>query len=477
MYSLKHRGALTFSLLSALTASLAGCSGDGGSVSPPGNVPSEPPKSPAAVSSVSDAETFRIQKYIDSRYSAADVLHTFRTARGQQIDCVDAYAQPGMKHPAMRGKTIATPPNHASPAPSVTDSAIEPLFGGSDEDGNDRACPSGAVAIAHLDAETIKNAGGLRAYMGHRPQGLKPGPIATPDSHASNYAHVEGSPSQPPPNMHGASVTFSVHKPSTSSSSDHSLSQLWFSSGSAHYWDAGGCTTGATGTCYQTLETGWTVDSQLNGDNAPHLFIFTTWDGYADGAYNAAMAYNYKNGVYDSFAPWVAYPGAPYTVGQPLTYNAVGAVPKEITLEWFSDFGAPDWWLYVNGVPIGYYHSTLFSGSMADPNGWGNHLFVGGEVYAGPSGTDTAEMGTGNPAEYGYPLAGYQRNVQYAGRTQGLGYWAPLLLTSWYVPYPSCYDEVMTGGQVGWGTYFFFGGTSMSSEWWAFKPGCTPNFH
>jgi hypothetical protein len=445
----------------------------------------DPPIAPQKVSDVTlpatDAENVRIQKYIDSLYSRADVQHAFRTTLGQEVDCVDAYAQPAMKTPAMRGRSIATPPVHAPPPVAIANSAIEPIFGGTDENGSERSCPAGTVALARLTAEMIKSAGGLHDYLGHIKRAFPQAePVAVPDSHAQNYAHVQGTQSPQPPNMHGASAILSVHSPQTSTANDHSLSQLWIRTGSANFNDAGGCTTGASGTCYQTLEAGWTVDPQLNGNSSPHLFTFMTWNGYADGAYNNRQAFSYQNNTYDSFFPWVPSPGAPYIVGQPLTANSVGSTPAEITLQWSSDFGAPDWWLYVNGTPIGYYPASLYTGAMADgANGWGIHLMVGGEVYAGAQGTDTAEMGTGVPAEWGYPYAAYQRNIQYAGRSQGSGFWAPFSLTSsaWYDQYPNCYDYSTSGGQSSWGTYFFFGGTSMSSEWWVFKSGCTPNFH
>jgi hypothetical protein len=239
----------------------------------------------------------------------------------------------------------------------------------------------------------------------------------------------------------------------------------------------------------------------MNTSVSPFLFVYTTWDGYSDGAYDVDPPSNASGAVENAPAPFTLLPTSPYTFKQALSFNPAGSDPTELPLEWYTTFGSNVWWLYVNGIAIGYYPYSLYTSSLASgANGNGITLYVGGEVYAGHNGTDMAQMGTGMPAEAGYPYAAYQYDMQYAGLEEGESFVSPFTITTtcggeictpgaiplcrvnpkcispWYDPYPSCYDFSATGGLSNWGSYFFFGGTSYPTDP-GFKSGCTGNFH
>src|SRR5579863_8704397 len=96
-------------VLSAL-AILAGsaCSGDPG--------PAEPRAagtSATAESTASTVEAERIHAYIYANYAPSDVRHSFQTPMGDDIDCIDFYAQPSVKDALQRGVRVSDqgPPN------------------------------------------------------------------------------------------------------------------------------------------------------------------------------------------------------------------------------------------------------------------------------------------------------------------------------------------------------------------------------
>ena len=95
-----------------------------------------------------DAETPRIQAYLDSLYKRSDVVSTFRTKFGEDIDCIDFYAQPSVKMELARGHKVYIPtdlqafPHEALPQqPDSSDPLADAAFNGEpDENGKPRAC-------------------------------------------------------------------------------------------------------------------------------------------------------------------------------------------------------------------------------------------------------------------------------------------------------------------------------------------------
>jgi hypothetical protein len=105
-----------------------------------------------AVSSVeNDVETARIQKYLDSLYKRSDVVSSFRTKFGEDIDCIDFYAQPAVRAERAHGREVPVPDLSAStaralpppqaPASDGPDPFEDVAFNGRpDENGNPREC-------------------------------------------------------------------------------------------------------------------------------------------------------------------------------------------------------------------------------------------------------------------------------------------------------------------------------------------------
>src|SRR5579872_1494713 len=234
-------------------------------------------------------EVARIQKYIDSIYTRADVRDSFLTRFYETIDCVDpnglwsvkallagggALPQTPAAHLPQRAPEVAGKPLVDSAAEYWDDVRIN--SGRPDANGHPRTCPVGTAPQVRLTVDRILNAGGLDSFLLAVHGKAKPPPASAPPSNDDStgfshaYGDYEGSNGAALPNQGGA-MWMSVWNPSLGINSAfgyhvHSLGQLWVT-------DVGSV---------QTVEVGWIVDPGLNanGDSDTYLFTNATVDGY-----------------------------------------------------------------------------------------------------------------------------------------------------------------------------------------------------
>ncbi|MGA3135145.1 MAG: neprosin family prolyl endopeptidase [Terracidiphilus sp.] len=361
-----------------------------------------------------------MQRYLDSRYTQNDVRHTFKTKFGEQIDCIDFYAQPGVKKLAARGMKIASIPQLAPLAypvkPASASWTTEDLsFNGQrDQDGNPRACPAGTVPQLRITAEQIARVGGLDAFLAaHRKtHGIRPKPPNGADS--PGYAHVVMNNATNSSSITSGSATLTMATPPLSSSTpigDHSLAQTWIAGG-------GG-----------TVEAGWTVDRSLSGDTQTHIFIFST----SEATFNADGSVTYGNGCYDNegdgCVPWVALPSsfAPGQTISPVSTAGGSQVELAITSKLTSDGWVISMCIGYTCSNLGYYPKSNYS---ATGMGAGASTFqAGGEVFdqaaKDSNSTDYSKetwddppairMGLGNVLE-GYGISAIAYNLSYTDK-------------------------------------------------------------
>jgi hypothetical protein len=419
---------------------------------------------------VEAAEMQRINDFLDSQYKRGDVRHAFRSAEGEDIDCVDFMAQPAFKNSAVRPHPPhARPARRSAQARAPRPRAFSTLTDGSlDENGNVRRCPAGSVPILRLSATTIARAGGLSAFVSaSRKVRLppRPGEAVPPATSTPSYKYATGVNNNFPSGSFGFDWISALYNPAITPG-DHSISQTWLASP--------GITAGAGcsgDNCVQTLEAGWNVDQAVNGDTKTHLFIFSTRDGYtATGCYNLLPSC----GPGTSGSGFVMDPNAPFTPGQILPNSKAGdANPLELELTWEFGFdpdsGDGNWYLYENFSDlIGYIPSNPFTVQ----GGGGAPLITsfaigqaGGEVYdSAPGGHDTtADMGSGQFAAKGFKQAAYQSQIYYENSSAT---WvvSPKLGTP-SMTKASEYTASFTpaAGGTGWGTYFYFGGPGLTA--------------
>jgi hypothetical protein len=424
----------------------------------------------ACSSSPDGAEAARVQRFLDSRYTRADVRHSFRTKFGDDVDCVDFFAEPGVRAMAAKGKPITELPKpppipESMRAREASQPRVAPedgisLRGQLDEQGRPQKCPEGTIPEMRITPERIARAGGLDAYLAAGgTKTVPPAPDRCEAEEYTGYAHVKETIVNAVPALQYGGDTMAVYAPSVpiwESTADHSLSQIWFYSGNhaIQPLDPAGCD---SSDCYNTIEFGWQVNAQLNpGDGQPRLFIGSTSDGYANFCFN-----NTGSGCV-TYIPTNSY----YYLNQPVGYTSPGAGSTPAELENVVIY-IPDgpgsvtgnFWITIqhSGEPseyIGYFPSSQYQRPM-------DTYEVGGEVY-----DQTAQfagqvsMGSGQDAHAGYGYAAY--HYGFAGGSydsSGDKIWS--YSGDMCDTHPSDYDYMLNvGGQSSWaelGDYFFYG--------------------
>jgi hypothetical protein len=386
-----------------------------------------PLASPTSLASLPAAEAARVQSYLDTFYAATDIVHSFQTIHGEQIDCIPFDAQPTMRALRANGVSATLPaPPVSPPGPPPGPS---PFDGSLDENGSARECPSGTVPQHRPSVAAIEAAGGPAAFQAHtthlrHPTGqLDCVNYTTPGvswDHAAGYQYLT---------YQGLLTFTSVWSPFVLSPSlgEHSLSQLWAISGTCEFDGTRGQTTSpcTSSNAVQSLEVGWMVgDTPFGVTEQPTLFTFVTQNGY-DTTKPTGNCYGNTNlgGCCPSGSDcFVAATGAQYVPGTVFTPSTVGQVPNEIALQVWngSAQGLAAWYIWVNGYLIGgYLTGSTYTGQMQTA---ATYLQVGGEVYDADSGgvhTET-EMGSGyeNPSSItgvpqNYEWTAYHRHVSY----------------------------------------------------------------
>lgn len=350
-------------------SSVVGCSGDFESASTPED---EAPSVEAfANAPASDAkrETERVRVFLDSRYDAKDRRHSFHTKFGETIDCIDFFAQPGVKELAAQGTPITELPA-VLPPPDVPAELKDVLFTGTpDDEGQPRACPSNSVPILRVTRQQIRAAGGLDAFMGAHRQKIAPhlldgGRVAPPPAvDWPSYAHVQQYYTGSDPVI-AANATVNIQKPNVVASTNdtwwngngsvvhHSIMQVWLQD--------------YRSSALQTIEAGTNVAPHLYGDRNVHFFIYASNDGYATGCYNNL------DGKPSTCRPWVGWPGAALTPGMTLSSSTFYGAQAELKIQIYFYRG----WNIQNA---GTYPGSDFVGPMS--GGSASAFSVGGEVF------------------------------------------------------------------------------------------------
>jgi hypothetical protein len=88
-----------------------------------------------------------------------------------------------------------------------------------------------------------------------------------------------------------------------------------------------------------TVEVGWTVDPQLDGDSLPHLFVYH-WVNGQESCYNGCGFVQVSGSV---------RPGMEVAPGVAATYAVL--------------YSGGNWWVYYNNQAVGYFPGSLWGGS------------------------------------------------------------------------------------------------------------------
>jgi hypothetical protein len=484
-----HRRCIEFVCAASLMSHLVQCGSNPSPTEPLGRASSPVTAEP------DDAETAKIQAFLDSRYTASDVKHSFQTKAGQTIDCIDFFAQPGVKSRAARGRPITQIPTFSHHDVPGAGPGYDAFDGQPDENGSSRKCPDGTVAQVHLSADRIKSIGGLDALRHHvrhaaPPVNLYALPPGCPGAGFTtcqgqpdwtDYAHVISA--WTGTNTSNVGDIMSINQPAvpqTSGIDDHSLTQLWVLSGTGFADFGCSCINGGTGSpqCTQSVETGITVDNVLNSSNpnpsAPAIFTFATNDGYALENQDEDIPPSCYNDNLDGdptcAVTFVAATNSSYAVGMALTTGVLGSYSDELGFSVINENG--EWVINVGGSTIGFYIASDYNGSMqteATTFELGNEIFDSTDACIVP-------MGSGANPWVGATQSAFHTN--YYAYPEGSGTQSTSFATP-QASVPSIYtwstSPASPGGAAG--NFFYVGNASQSfgpsagntdfgSAWW-----------
>lgn len=334
-----------------------------------------------------------ISQWLDARQKSLTIVKTTKTPSGQILDWVPIESQ----DPA--GK-IASPPPADSLSVRVEDKQhpVKAVSFELDDPAVDRG-PAGTVPIVRPDISQLTRTISLKDY-GSKPGGLlvnKNRPNKKPtDPSPFGYFHDIDSQST---KLYGCDGFLSVWDPIINDppgpGDDHSILQTWLQN-----YDK---------PLRQSVEAGWTVDKELNGDTLPHLFTFYTTNGYqAEG--------NNLGGYNRMYSGWKQYSSSVSPGARINGISTVGGQQFDISIKYQLYQG--NWWFAVQGSWIGYYPASLFDGGLGNYAEW---VGFGGEVYSSlPNpGLTKAQMGSGRQAKDGWTFAAFLRNLRYQSDTNG----------------------------------------------------------
>jgi hypothetical protein len=410
-----------------------------------------------------------IQSWIDTNYYAdADIQHTFHTIFGEQIDCIDFYAQYSVKTLVATGIAVPLPGTPPPPPPGarVIPPGPEAFFGALDDNGQARECVGTTVPTMRPTVADVQNRGGIAAYAA---RGKRSAPrdanenTSQPDcyeipnstvlsgvlSTSNNYDHVAAY--QDVSNTGIYDVT-TLAVPILWDVYDHTNSQVWIQTGDCEWWvdtyscAAAGDTGAGNNEAVQSLEVGWQAGEDVFSDVYPHLFFFTTKDGYHETNY-----YNNESG-----SPWVAYPGAPYTIGQIMTESQTSPL-TEMTIQVNSWGGSGGyWWVFINQHTVGYVLTSWYASGSLMASGEAKRLQVGGEVHSNDPDvnyTYTA-MGSGiYPDSSNESTSAYVSEVSYINGDNQTWYNASM---SYVTGLPSYEGDLSQPGVCGYASGWFY---------------------
>ncbi len=418
----------------------------------------------AATTATADSEEARIQDFLDRRYTAADVRHSYRTNAGDVVDCIDFAAQVGVRALAARGEQARTdiPPRFAAKLDEMRARASSQGVQ-RDEEGHARACPEGTVPEIRITADRIRTIG-LDRYLHAVTHKAPPPRNMPPGMETQGFAHVQAT--FGPVANDGGVAYLAVASPGGLTGDDHSIAQTWTSSNSSSDPPQE----------LQTVEAGWIASPGLLGDTKPRAFIFATADGYnTTGCYNNNPSLAEGNGLFVTCLPWVMQSGS-MALGQALDASVVGGAQIQMYVETYFDSSA-GWYIFVSGSVggvdegfIGYYPRSDYEWSDSPLTTGASYFQAGAEVYDETQDSSTAtwpappavQMGEG-PIGATVEIAG-DVGYHWNAFANGYGYYdksytfktagAKLENTR-----PTAYAQSNSfpKGQSSWGNYFYYG--------------------
>ena len=378
------------------------------------------------------AELQKMIDYIENLYPAEAIQHQFTNLFGQEIDCIDFYAQPGLtgtdipdkipqppvvdNQPLLNGSNVSTSSRAGSDSIFVYDSTRL------DERGRECQCPGDSVRMVVMEIDHLREYETLETYFiaGDLSDRIIKGPPFTPSA-APACGSLEECLAEPPNDgpiqdfeyaagrqmVHnwGIKADVNLWQPFVEPGDKASIYQLWIAAGEK---------VGGSGSPLQTVEAGFSVGTNWD-PSLDHVlfFVFATHDSYLDAQWSqVAKGFN-------------VVPSAPITHAEVICSDAPGSPKRcsqisgsDLEVELMIAVGAYPvsimYWVILDGEAIGYFeffeHETLGDGADIIQAGAELHTHVGGPHTS-------TDLGSGKNPYFENNLSdvAFMRNVMYFG--------------------------------------------------------------
>lgn len=385
---------------------------------------------------VVDAAEFSLMKnYIEGRYAGVHGVHVYAYDADLVVDCVDKYTQLAATRHGLNAdnwkSAPANPPRFsgALPAPETyqKDPGVFLDRTTMDPYGNPRGCLPGSVPVNRITLDMIAIFPTLKDYLNRRP---------LPQVYGHEYA--KGKLSSSNVSNAGGEAYINLWNPYVELNSEASIMQLWV--------------VGGSGSSLETIEAGWikNPDGYTWGKSYPHLFLFASKGNYS--------SYQWDNGS------WFVQTNNSVNLGGKLTLSSTaGGSQYSSKFFIFKDGASPtgNWWLFYDGVWVGYYPYTEFSSSGLRNNA--TIFDFGGEIDDDSSSRHTrTDMGSGYQPSSGFGYSAYIRAIRWVNLSNY--YVTPTSLVTSITDW-QCYNATPHfNGGVGWEAYIYLGGEGYTAN-------------
>ncbi|XP_026460683.1 uncharacterized protein LOC113361762 [Papaver somniferum] len=354
------------------------------------------------------------------------IIKTIKVNKDEIIDCYDIYKQPSLNHPSLRNHTIQIRPS---------------MYPKNIKSGN-----FGTLQLAQTwhkygicPHETIPIRRDMRKHYRSIPlhKHLRPkySLTKTPNTFQPNVntAGHEYAVIKVRGNFLGANAKINLWNPVVEKQYEMSLSQIWVSAGDNDDLN--------------TIEVGWQVYQPRYGDYQTRFFVIWTTD-------------DYKHGCTNIECPGFVHTSSDIALGCNFTEMSIlNGDQKDAAFGVHKDQNSGNWWVSVQGIPVGYYPSSLFtqlSKKAVD-------IEFGGEIYGERfEGRHTStQMGSGHfPSEGGFGISGFFNHVQVINENNEAE--DPENVET-YVSSPNCYDLKIDKKRIN-GYGFYYGGPGYNDN-------------
>ncbi|KAI3893716.1 hypothetical protein MKX03_006146 [Papaver bracteatum] len=243
------------------------------------------------------------------------------------------------------------------------------------------SCPEGSIPIRRK--EKNYNSTFLRKH--HYP---RLSPTSQSNNITYNYTIREYAIIKARGNFLGARAQINLWEPFTETY-DMSTSQIWIASGESQNLST-----------LNTIEVGWHVSQDIYGDDQPRLFAHWTTDGYS------------RTGCFNLLCDGFVQTSSDFSLGCNFTeVSTFNGDQKDAGFGILKDRSNGHWWVLMQGLPVGYYPSALFTELSKTTTSvrWGGEIINNDNIGKHTS----TQMGSGHlPSKGGLKTSSYFNWVQ-----------------------------------------------------------------